>query len=169
MNRIVLITLLVSIACTKESRVVRKQDGSWNIESIEVYEPNFINNELELLDVINDMGKIVLTNSKNNNKRDDKYPYTNDCYFEDANIPPQSIWNIVQYSDEIYWSIVCTNKENISRIQLMTAGGTNIFNFSTYTIEWINDNEQIWYYNSGDNNGYDNSITYREIWKLIRN
>ena len=167
MNRLLLLILLIScVSCSKESRIARKQEGTWNIEFIEIYEPNFITNELEVSDIINDMGSIEFINSNNNKKRDDEYPYTNECKFIDANIPPQSIINIAQHSDEIYWSIVNTRKDNISRIQLMTAGGNNIFNYSTYTIEWINNDEQIWYYNLGDNNGYDNSLIYREIWKL---
>jgi len=161
-----MIILISCISCVKENRIARKQEGTWNIEYIEIYEPNFITNEPEVKDIIDDMGSIEFINLNNNNKKDDEYPYTNGCRFVDANIPPQSIINIAQYSDEIYWSIASTSKNNISRIQLMTAGGNNIFNYSTYTIEWINNDEQLWYYNTANNNGYDNIVTYREIWKL---
>ncbi len=166
---VILFSIIIFSGCSKENQNIRKLEGTWNIEYIEVYQPNLIDNTLEVIDIINDMGSVDFTNNKNNNKKDDDYPFTNRCVFKGSGIPPNSIINIAQYSDDIYWSIETTKRNNISRMQLMTAGGTNIFNYATYTIEWINDNEQLWYYYSSDNNGYDNVLIYQEVWKLKKN
>ena len=167
-KRILIFIIIITLSCSKENNTIRKIEGSWEIEYIEIYEPNYISGNPELVDSYHDAGTITFINNKKNKHRTDVSPYTNNCTLNWLEVPPASITDLYYCNDVVFWSLVSVKRNNISRLQLMVSEGMDMFYYSTYTIEWINENEIELYYHIDNSDGYDNSISYIEIWKLLK-
>lgn len=165
MNRIsyfILFAIILLASCSKEKILNNKQEGIWNINYIEIYGLNITSNDFELQDVINEPGTIDFKNEKAP-KGNKGYVY-NVCIFnlDNDKVIPTSLLSILSGGDGIYWSAKAFEKTDFWELQLLSS------DYVSYSVEWIDENEQIWYFFRDENEGFDGKSNYKEIWKLIR-
>lgn len=159
------IFFLLLTGCSKDNRFAGKFDGKWKIEYIEEYEINN-SNTFNIIDTYTDAGTVALNDKNKNKHKDSDSPVTNPCSFEWNSVAPSSILNLYQHNVNLYWSVDVTSKNNIIKLQIMTTPGGGRFYFSTYTVEIINDTEQLWTFYGSEPSLMDNTYSYQEIWRL---